>query len=168
MSTVKYKDYQGAVTFQDGRLFIQILHIDDLISTECDSASKVQEAFEDLVDDYIDSCKELGQEPNKPFKGSFNVRIDPALHREAALAAADHDESLNSWIERAIEVRLEHERLSSRPDIAIQFSALETASTASYRPVRLRRSGAKLVRAQSVFSALDVRGEKTFVRTKIN
>ena len=34
MTQLRYKDYQGAVTFADGTLIIQILHIDDLITTE--------------------------------------------------------------------------------------------------------------------------------------
>ena len=45
MTVLRHKDYQGAVTFEDGHLVIQILHIDDFITTECDSASSAQGAF---------------------------------------------------------------------------------------------------------------------------
>ena len=44
MTQLRYKDYQEAVTFADGTLIVQILHIDDLITTECESASQAQAA----------------------------------------------------------------------------------------------------------------------------
>jgi hypothetical protein len=36
MTVLKYKDFQGSVSFEDGTLVAQILHIDDLIVAECD------------------------------------------------------------------------------------------------------------------------------------
>lgn len=107
MTTLRYKDYQGSVTYEDGTLVLQILHIDDFITTECDSAGDVQKAFEALVDDYLATCAEVGKEPNRPFKGSFNVRVTPDLHRRAAMAAADEGLSLNAWVERAVAQQLE-------------------------------------------------------------
>ena len=91
MSTLYYKDYQGSVAFEDGRLVIQILHIEDSVSATCDLASEAQATFEVLVDDYIET---------------FNVRIGPELHRQAALAAADAGETLNAWVIGAAQERL--------------------------------------------------------------
>jgi predicted HicB family RNase H-like nuclease len=102
MSALRYKDYQGSATYEDGHLLIQILHIDDFITTECDSASGAQAAFEELVDDYLETCAELGKTPSKPFRGSFNVRISPELHKAAAMAAANAGESLNALVSRAL------------------------------------------------------------------
>jgi predicted HicB family RNase H-like nuclease len=107
MNLLRYKDYQGSVRFEDGRLLIQILHIDDFITTECDSASAAQSAFEELVDDYIETCAELKKEPSKPFKGSLNVRMPPALHKRAAVAAAESGESINALITRALQTYLD-------------------------------------------------------------
>jgi predicted HicB family RNase H-like nuclease len=107
MTTLRYKDYQGSVTYEDGTLVLQILHIDDFITTECDSATDAPNAFEALVDDYLATCAQVGKEPNRPFKGSFNVRVSPDLHRRAAMAAADERLSLNAWVERAIAQRFE-------------------------------------------------------------
>ena len=107
MTTLRYKDYQGSVTYEDGRLVIQMLHIDDFITTECESAAGAQTAFEELVDDYLETCAELKKEPSKPFKGTFNVRIPPALHRQAAMKAAERGESLNAFIARALQTCLE-------------------------------------------------------------
>ena len=47
-------------------------------------------------------------EPQKQYSGSFNIRIDPELHREASLLSKIKDISLNQFVERAIakEVKL--------------------------------------------------------------
>jgi hypothetical protein len=63
MTVLKYKDFQGSVSFEDGRLFIQILHIDDRIAADCDSASKVEQTFRELVDDYLETCAATGKSP---------------------------------------------------------------------------------------------------------
>jgi predicted HicB family RNase H-like nuclease len=110
MSALRYKDFQGSVEFEDSRLVIQILHINDLVTTEIDSATQAQAAFEELVDDYLASCAELGKEPSRPFKGSFNVRVTPDLHRQVAIAAADARETMNAWISRALEERVERQK----------------------------------------------------------
>src|ERR1044071_7697615 len=106
MSVVKYKDFQGAVDYEDGRLVIQILHIDDFVTTECDSAEEVEAAFKELVEDYLETCAAVGKEPSKAFRGSFNVRVDPQLHKKAAMAAATAGSSLNAWVETAMRERL--------------------------------------------------------------
>lgn len=106
MTTLRYKEFQGAVSFEDGLLRIVILHIDDLIVTECDSASRAQAEFENLVEDYLDTCRELGREPCKPFKGSFNVRLAPEMHKQIAISAAEGGKTLNAWVVEAISMRL--------------------------------------------------------------
>lgn len=110
MNALQYKEFQGSVEFEDGRLVIQILHIDDTIITEIDSAQKAQAAFEELVEDYLATCAELGKEPCKPFKGSFNVRITSQLHRQVAMSAAESCESMNAWIAKALEEYLERQK----------------------------------------------------------
>jgi predicted HicB family RNase H-like nuclease len=89
MSVLRYNDHQGSVDFEDDRLIIRILHIDDFITTEIDSASTAQAAFAELVDDYLATCADLGKEPCKPFKGSFNIHATPELRHEAGMAAGD-------------------------------------------------------------------------------
>jgi predicted HicB family RNase H-like nuclease len=111
MTTVTYKNFQGSVEFEDGHLVIQILHIDDFVTTQVDSASEVKAAFEELVDDYIETCRQLGKDPCKPFKGSFNVRIKPELHRQVAMAAADTGDTMNAWVETALEAGVERQRM---------------------------------------------------------
>ena len=103
MSALRYKGFQGSVEFEDSVLVIKLLHIDDLVTAETADASRAQAVFEELVDDYLASCEELGKQPCRPFKGSFNVRISPELHRQVAMAAAEATESMNSWVSKALE-----------------------------------------------------------------
>jgi len=49
--------------------------------------ASLRASFEAAIDDYLALCEEKGIEPDKPFKGSFNVRIGSQLHRQAALCA---------------------------------------------------------------------------------
>jgi predicted HicB family RNase H-like nuclease len=48
-------------------------------------------------------CAELGQPPEKPASGKFNVRIDPNLHRKAQEMAAALGVSLNDVVANALQ-----------------------------------------------------------------
>jgi predicted HicB family RNase H-like nuclease len=121
MSAVHHKQFQGSVEFEDGRLVIRIQHIDDLVTTEIDSAAQAQTAFEELVEDYLQTCNELNKEPCKPFKGSFNVRVTPELHRQVAMAALDDGKSMNGWIADALEFAVEGQK-AQKAKISTKFA----------------------------------------------
>jgi predicted HicB family RNase H-like nuclease len=55
------------------------------------------------LDVYLEMCRERDIEPFKAFSGRFNVRLDPALHEAAVIAAAAESKSLNDWVSEAIE-----------------------------------------------------------------
>lgn len=48
---------------------------------------------------FLEACVEDGVEPRKSFSGKFSLRVDPAIHEAAAIAAAAHGKSLNQWAE---------------------------------------------------------------------
>ena len=50
----------------------------------------------------LEDCKERNVEPEQPYKGTFNVRISPELHRNIAVYAIEHGKSLNAAVEEAI------------------------------------------------------------------
>lgn len=102
--TLEYKGFQGSVDFdtQSDEMYGKILHINDLISYAGDSIKDLRIAFEEAVDDYIETCQQLGMEPEKPFSGSFNVRIGIRLHKEVAQYAARKDTSINDVVKEAI------------------------------------------------------------------
>ncbi|WP_431321688.1 type II toxin-antitoxin system HicB family antitoxin [Rhizobium sp. YTU87027] len=114
--TVEYKGYQASVEYDDGALFVKVLHIDDLLVAQVDAASDAQKALEDLIEAYLVDCAEEGRAATQPFKGSFNVRLGSDLHKRVAMRAADEGMTLNKWICTSIEEKLECGKLSERID----------------------------------------------------
>ncbi|SDP07870.1 type II toxin-antitoxin system HicB family antitoxin [Phyllobacterium sp. OV277] len=107
MKTLQYKGYQASVEFEDGVLFVKVLHLDDVLIGQCDKASDAEPTLKRIIDEYLVDCRELEKEPSKPFKGSLNIRISPDNHRRAAIAAAEAGDSLNAWISSAVIEKLE-------------------------------------------------------------
>ena len=105
MNTLKYKGYVGSIEFseEDSIFFGKVLGIRALLSYEGESATELIKDFHDAVDGYLSMCKEEGVEPEKAFKGSFNVRIAPELHREIAMLAAQRHISLNQYVAEALQ-----------------------------------------------------------------
>ena len=101
---LKYKGYYGSVEFSDSDnvFFGRIIGIADRILYEGKNVDSLRQDFEESVDDYIETCKQLGKEPDKIYKGSFNVRIDPSLHKQLELYSISHGQTLNSTVEEAI------------------------------------------------------------------
>ncbi|MFB0945029.1 MAG: type II toxin-antitoxin system HicB family antitoxin, partial [Spirosomataceae bacterium] len=66
------------------------------------TVKKLKIAFEVAVEDYIELCEEVGKDPMKSFKGSFNVRLDPNLHSKAFEKATLSGKSLNQLVQEAI------------------------------------------------------------------
>lgn len=54
------------------------------------------------IEDYLETCKELGKEPEKPFKGAFNVRTGRDLHKRVVAAARDRGIKLNELVKTAL------------------------------------------------------------------
>lgn len=75
MTILCYNGYQGSVTYESGTLVIQVLHIDDLITTECGDASEAENAFRELVDDYIATCARIALD----WEDTREVRMDSTM-----------------------------------------------------------------------------------------
>jgi predicted HicB family RNase H-like nuclease len=101
---ITHKGYIAKIEFDedDKVLHGRILGIRDVITFEADSVDGAIAAFKESVDEYLAYCEERNKEPEKPFSGKFNLRIDPDLHRGISLLAAANDISMNSWAEKAI------------------------------------------------------------------
>ena len=102
---LEYKDYMGTVEYsaEDDILYGKVIGINGLVLYEGDSIQSLKRDFEEAVDDYLEMCSEQGIEPQKTYKGSFNVRISPGLHKSLALFAASHNKTLDASVEEAIE-----------------------------------------------------------------
>ena len=98
------KSYHAQIEYsnEDTIFFGSILGIDDSITFEGKSVKELETSFQEAVDGYLEMCHKIGKEPQKFYKGSFNVRIDPEIHRQASLLAKSSKMSLNKFVEKAI------------------------------------------------------------------
>ena len=103
-NVMEYKGYYGTVEFSatDNILFGKVVGVRSLISYEGDSLQSLKEDFEGAIDDYLEICAENSVEPEKTYKGSFNVRVSPELHKRLAIFSASRGQTLNSTVEEAI------------------------------------------------------------------
>lgn len=101
---LKYKDFIGTVHFStsDEVFFGKIEGINDLITFEGETVSKLKKAFKEAVEDYLELCKETGKEVFKSFKGSFNIRLNPELHSQLFENATLEGKTLNQYVKEAI------------------------------------------------------------------
>ena len=102
---MNYNDYLGSVHYsgRDEVFYGKIEGINDSITYEGSSVSELKTAFEEAVMDYLELCRLNGKEPEKIYKGTFNIRIKPKLHKQAAERALIEGKSLNQYVEEAIE-----------------------------------------------------------------
>lgn len=103
-NVLEYKGYHTKIEFdsEDFVLRGKIEGINDLVNFESEDINGIEREFHEAVDEYLEFCKEVGKEPDKEYKGTFNVRINPELHRKLAIVAMKNGDSLNASVEKAI------------------------------------------------------------------
>lgn len=105
---IEYKGSVGSVEFspEDELFYRKVQGIRALISYEGTNAAALAQDFHGAVEEYLALCREAGREPERAYKGSFNVRISPELHKKIALYAMEHNVTLNNVVEEAREKQL--------------------------------------------------------------
>ncbi|MCZ7664108.1 MAG: type II toxin-antitoxin system HicB family antitoxin [Thermoleophilia bacterium] len=114
---IEYKGYTGVFEF-DPELLLFSGHVVDLrdeIYFEGDSVEELQASMRRAVDHYLEVCRIRGDEPERPFSGRLNLRLDSELHRAAAVAAASEGESLNTWLIRVVQAATRTETKTAPP-----------------------------------------------------
>lgn len=109
-NTLCFKEFLGSVHFsaEDDCFFGKIEGVDDLVSFEGRDVEELKRAFREAVEDYIALCRRTGKPLHRSYKGSFNVRVAPELHKRAALRSSTLGISLNQLVQRAIEKEVEN------------------------------------------------------------
>lgn len=138
MNKLTYKGYAGTidVSLEDGCLHGQILFIEDIITYEGSTVDDIKISFEEAVDRYLAYCEETGRPANKPYSGTFNVRVGQELHRKAVEAAYHRGITLNDFVAQSIRiaieqngvVKVEHTHNHTVTITGIEISATRTAS----------------------------------------
>jgi len=110
MNSLTYKGYTGHFSYEPGDEAFHgtVAGLRDVIHFTGRSVDELRASLAEGVEDYLAMCAEDGVEPEKPFPGRFALRMEPDLHRRAAMAAKSAGKSLNAWIAQAVR----HELLS--------------------------------------------------------
>ena len=103
--TLQHRGYDGSVLYsaEDKLLHGRILGIRDMVSYEGTTVRGLEKSFKAAVDEYLAFCDAEGKVPNKPFKGSLNIRISHDLHVRASRFAEQHNQKLNTVIHDALQ-----------------------------------------------------------------
>lgn len=104
-NTMTYKGYSARIEYDDeDEIFTgRLAGIRDGVGFHADTVEALRDAFHDAVEDYVETCAKIGKEPQKAFSGQVMFRVDPEVHRKAALAAELSGKSLNQWAAEVLE-----------------------------------------------------------------
>lgn len=105
---MEYQGYHAQIEYDaEDEIFVgKVFGLADSLNFHGTSVSELEEMFHQSIDNYLQMCAETGKTPEKEFKGSFNIRISPELHKEISLHAAQEGITLNQYVLRALEVSL--------------------------------------------------------------
>ncbi|OGV50529.1 MAG: DNA repair protein [Legionellales bacterium RIFCSPHIGHO2_12_FULL_42_9] len=100
MNTMNYRGYAARIEYsdEDDCLIGHIAGINDIVGFHANSVPELHIAFEEAVDDYLETCKQAGRSAQKPYSGKIMLRVTPEIHARAAMIAEAHGKSLNSWV----------------------------------------------------------------------
>ncbi|MCE2928863.1 MAG: type II toxin-antitoxin system HicB family antitoxin [Candidatus Caenarcaniphilales bacterium] len=102
---IEYKGYYGSVNFsaEDKVFYGKLEFINSAIMFEGTDIKSLEKDFKNAVEDYLTLCQKKGIDPQRPFKGSFNVRTGEDLHRKLVVYAEKNDLNLNKVVVEALE-----------------------------------------------------------------
>ena len=105
MNGMIYKGYAARIDYDgDDEIFAgRLAGINDVIGFHAETVADLKVAFHEAVDDYITTCAAIGKDPERPYSGQIMVRVDPAVHAKAALAAQLSGKSLAKWAEEKLD-----------------------------------------------------------------
>ncbi|MDR0279895.1 MAG: type II toxin-antitoxin system HicB family antitoxin [Paucimonas sp.] len=100
MNVMTYKGYAARIEYsdEDQLLIGHVAGIRDVIGFHGESVAQLRSAFEEAVDDYLETCIRLGREPQKTYSGKLSLRLEPTLHASVAAKAELENKSINQWV----------------------------------------------------------------------
>ena len=108
---MKYKGYLGHVVYDaEARIFHgEVVGLTAVVTFQGKSVDELEKAFHDSIECYVALCEEMQVKPEKTFSGTFNLRIDPALHARLVIKAKTAGVSLNSFIAEKLLSAMEYQ-----------------------------------------------------------
>ena len=73
MNTMLYRGYTARIEYSndDGCFIGHVEGIDDVVGFNGESVAELRAAFEEAVDDYVQTCEKLDRLPQKPCSGDL-------------------------------------------------------------------------------------------------
>ena len=101
---MEYRGYHAKIEYssEDETFIGQVFGVADTLVFDGQSIEELTTMFHASIDDYLELCREIGKEPDREYRGTFNVRVPVELHREAALVAESKSISLNQFVAEAL------------------------------------------------------------------
>jgi len=99
MKTMQHKGYAARIEYSDeDKCFVgHIAGIRDVVGFHGETVDELRAAFEEAVEDYLETCERAGLSPQRPYSGKVMLRLSPELHAEIAMKAEASGKSLNQW-----------------------------------------------------------------------
>ncbi len=99
MKPMTYKKYAAQIAYsdEDGCFIGHIAGVRDVVGFHGESVRELREAFEEAVEDYLETCARLNRSPQKPYSGKLMLRVPPEIHAAVAVAAEVSGQSINQW-----------------------------------------------------------------------
>jgi predicted HicB family RNase H-like nuclease len=97
---LNYKGYIGQVEFDDETDIFhgEVINTRAVITFQGTTVSEIKAAFRDSIEDYLEFCAELGEEPEQPNSGELVLKLPPQLYRDMTRIAQLEKKSLETWI----------------------------------------------------------------------
>lgn len=98
-NVMKYRGYAARIEFDaDDACFVgHIAGIQDVVGFHGESMDELNAAFTDAVEDYLETCRRINKQPQKPYSGNLMLRLPPEVHAAVATMAQLSGKSINQW-----------------------------------------------------------------------
>ena len=109
MNTMNYKGYPARIEYseEDGCFIGHIVGINDIVGFHGENVAELRAAFEEAVDDYLETCAQLGRPAQKPYSGNIMLRVPPEIHAAVAAAADVSGKSINQLANELLAAAIE-------------------------------------------------------------
>ncbi len=106
MSTLSHGDYIATIDVDaDAGIFHgRVVNTRTVLTFHGATVDELRKAFAETIAVYEEWCRERGKEPERPYSGSFTLRVPPELHKRVARAAASSGKSINGFIKETLEL----------------------------------------------------------------
>ncbi len=107
-NALRYRGYSARIDFDSREnIFIgEVVGMSEVLRFHGGSVDELRADFEFAIDHYLKDCEAEGRSPAYPASGKILLRLEPAQHAAALVAAQSEGISLNDWLKRAVEQAL--------------------------------------------------------------